>query len=285
MGDSIIVQPSLDRRSFTMKSFTMKVAAVLLMSALATAAPAEKGVDKGMVQVMVQCLAENWKEGKVEECIQCFKDLDKANSPEEGMAKGKKCVADYLPRADKDCSTEIAALVPSEEPKELLECFEKSLMTMSSESCLEMAGQNEDVLDTFTEGAFCMVEGAKNVTKWVKKSLGIKSNGMKMKKMIMPLLIKAHCDNANDDDNDVKACNKCFRDAVKSGKGQGKRVKECYSKVLIRSVVESCDKGATKADVKTFMEILDCGKDTVKEWVKNNANKKMAEKLTELLDD
>merc|ERR1712080_379282 len=206
MGDSIIVQPSLDRRSFTMKSFTMKVAAVLLMSALATAAPAEKGVDKGMVQVMVQCLAENWKEGKVE----------------EGMAKGKKCFADYLPRADKDCSTEIAALVPSEEPKELLECFEKSLMTMSSESCLEMAGQNEDVLDTFTEGAFCMVEGAKNVTKWVKKSLGIKGNGMKMKKMIMPLLIKAHCDNANDDDNDVKACNKCFRDAVKSGKGRGK---------------------------------------------------------------
>merc|ERR1712080_784641 len=133
MGDSIIVQPSLDRRSFTMKSFTMKVAAVLLMSALATAAPADKGVDKGMVQVMVQCLAENWKEGAVEECIQCFKDLDKANSPEEGMAKGKKCVADYLPRADKDCSTEIVALAPSEEPKELLECFEKSLMIVQRE--------------------------------------------------------------------------------------------------------------------------------------------------------
>jgi len=304
----------------------MKVLSILFLSALACAAPADKGEDKGMIQIMVQCLAENWKDGKVEDCINCWKDLDKAGSPEEGLKAGKKCAADYLPRANKDCSTEIAALVPGQEPKEVMECFENSLMTMSSESCLEMAGKNEDVQETFTEGALCMVEGAKNVTKWVKKSLGIKGNPMKMKKMLMPLLTKAHCDNANDNDNDVKECTKCFRVAVKSGKGrrksrmvaalkscsekhlgdtykectnmvgnkgkgQGKLVKKCFSKVLIRSVVESCDKGATSADpakpedVKTFMEVLDCGKETVKEWVKNNANKKMADKLTQLLDD
>ena len=86
----------------TTQIFTMKLLILLLLSGLVSAAPkGDAKPDKGMIQIMVQCLAENWKKGKVEDCFSCFEGLENAKTPEEGLNAGKKCVKDHLPRADK----------------------------------------------------------------------------------------------------------------------------------------------------------------------------------------
>lgn len=313
--------------------------------------PEDEEGEEGKIfrQIMVQCMAENWnntREGSrmMKGCFNCFKNMSTVDDNTKSLAMGKMCTEKYLRRANQDCSAEISLLEPGENPANVMKCFRGSLMTMSGEKCLKKVKQREGVVEIFTEGAFCMVEGAKNVSKYFSYLTNKKKRGgrgqlaaeIKVKKMVMKLLLKAHCDYANRDNEEKKeACRNCFTEAITSSRGRrkayvipklkkcsddhlgdeytecnnmlgqdrgnntrrdnGRMIKKCYETILMRYVVRSCVEsegtGGTSVglsfpstgDVTEFLKVLKCGKQMVMDWIKQNTDRRVSDKIIDMM--
>ena len=49
-----------------------------------------------------------------------------------------------------------------------------------------------------------------------------------------------------------------------------KEVFECYNKVLVGNLVASCSEGVTEATAETLDTVMECGKEKVGDYVKEN---------------
>jgi len=59
----------------------------------------------------------------------------------------------------------------------------------------------------------------------------------------------------------------------------------CYIRVLVGDIVAECSTDISEANADTLDEVMDCGKETVGEFVKENASPKMMEKIAKMFGD
>jgi len=144
--------------------------------------------------------------------------------------------------------------------------------------------------------------------------------GMKEKMLTM-----AHCANANKGNETRRGeCEKCFKKAVKPSRnprarvnpkeailaaitgcsdkylspvydkctsmmkektGEKDEVMNCYIKVLVTDLVQTCSNEVDEVTAETMTTVIDCGKEEVKEFVMENASPKMLEKLGKMFGD
>merc|ERR1712168_322464 len=113
----------------------------------------------------------------------------------------------------------------------------------------------------------------------VKKSMGTNGRG---KKEMSP-----------DMSSEVAACadthlkfrySKC--NTMMKNKADKKETLKCYIRVLIKHEVGKCSSNiGDDITPEELTDVLECGKENVKEWVKNNASPKEAKKIADFLDD
>jgi len=206
---------------------------------------------------------------------------------------------------------------------EVLTCMDKTFETMGLDFCLDFT-KTDDVVDHLTDASMCIMHGHKEAMEYVKnetKSSGGKPHkghdGKIKKGKIMRLLMKAHCGLAtNGDSAKNQACKQCFNNAVKSAKSGGKEAMmanilqcsqdhledlyntctelmaagnmeeahKCYGRVLVRDQVTKCTDDSTVATAQTLKEVMGCTKRATIEWVKKNASKKLADKISNMLE-
>jgi len=139
------------------------------------------------------------------------------------------------------------------------------------------------------------------------------------------MIVMAHCAHANKGDETRQGdCKKCFMNAVKPSRNprarvnakeailtavtgcseeflapvydkcttmlkdktsEKKGVHECYIRLLVTELVQTCSNGITEATPETMNTVMDCGKDKVKAFVMKNASPKMLEKIGKMFDD
>merc|ERR1719328_853751 len=325
-----------------MKLFATVAVGLLALASFSEARRGKGGEDKGTI---IRCMAENWKSGEaqIQACRDCFKAIGGDYLSETGLAAAKECTASYLPMENEACATEIAAVTAgnTEQLEDIIECFDETLETKNYERCLNDAqGTSEEKL---TDGALCVLESWKFGMEYVKnatkgqggrgprarpgsrrpRARGGRGKGGK-KGMMMKMLSKAHCQNANPEDETKQGeCNKCFKDAVKnnmkkgaapdkaammtdmtacadqflaskyaacnammsSGQSEKEEVMGCYIKVLVGSLVEKCSKDITEAAAETLDEVMECGQEKVKEFVMENAGPKALKMIGNMLGD
>ena len=59
----------------------------------------------------------------------------------------------------------------------------------------------------------------------------------------------------------------------------------CYMRVLVGDLVTECSADVSEATGETLGQVMDCGKENVMEFVKENANPKMLEKIGKMFGD
>jgi len=62
-------------------------------------------------------------------------------------------------------------------------------------------------------------------------------------------------------------------------------VMNCYIKVLVTDLVQTCSNDIDEVTAETMSTVIDCGKEEVKEFVMENASPKMLEKLGKMFGD
>jgi len=72
---------------------------------------------------------------------------------------------------------------------------------------------------------------------------------------------------------------------MKAKTGEKEEVMGCYIRVLVSDLVQTCSNGVNEVTAETMDNVMDCGKDQVKEFVMENASPKMLEKLGKMFGD
>jgi len=150
-----------------------------------------------------------------------------------------------------------------------------------------------------------------------------KGNGRKegKKDVFMKMMMIANCETANPDNLEGSSeCQTCFTEAVsrKGGRKNKAAMKtkmadcseqhlsplydtctkmmrsetankgqtfQCYQRVLLSSLVSECSKDISEATADSLDTVMDCGKEQIMEFVKENASPKMLKKLEKMFDD
>merc|ERR1712025_861868 len=111
-----------------------------------------------------------------------------------------------------------------------------------------------------------------------------RGKGRQNKKEMNPKILSAisKCSEEVVSEN-YKDCNSMMMDSTVDKRETHK----CYLRILINNEVKKCteEESITSATTDSLSKVMDCGKDNAIEWVKNNASPKVAEKITEFLDD
>lgn len=190
--------------------------------------------------IIVQCLAENGdKEGDlVKQCLQCFGKVDDIEE-KKGLDQAKACVTQFLPQTQKACSTQLSSLTAGndDEGEDVLDCFQDTFRKMQGKKCLDSSSSNNNIVDSFTEAALCMLEVMHNSTRFVKavklmeegggkvQHHGQHGHGRRGKEMHQikksMKLVPAHCHQSiGQDQKKLMVCEECFHSAFHSGQGQ-----------------------------------------------------------------
>jgi len=197
---------------------------------------------------IIRCMAENFgQEDRIQECRDCFKNLEGEFMSAGWITAAKQCAADYWPQLVQECSTEIAAMTAGdmESGGEVVECFDEALETRNYERCLNEADASGSDEEKLTDGAMCVMESWKFGMEYIKNATqpakqfrprpggrrprgrggkGGKRGGKGKKKFMMKMLTIAHCQNANEGDEAKQdQCTSCFKDAVKNAMKKGSK--------------------------------------------------------------
>merc|ERR1711976_768203 len=196
--------------------------------------------DPGMI---IRCMAENYEAGEeqIAACRDCFKVIGEDLLTETGLAAAKECSAKYLPLEMEACADVVAQLTPGDEEKggEVIECFDETPETKNYERCLGESSA-DSAEQKLTDGVMCVPQSWKYSMEYVKNATrgeggkrfrqrqrrprgrggrggrGGKGGKKGGKGMVMKMLMMAHCDTANQgDENRQDLCKTCFMDAVK----------------------------------------------------------------------
>ncbi|XP_023330049.1 uncharacterized protein LOC111702552 [Eurytemora carolleeae] len=146
--------------------------------------------------------------------------------------------------------------------------------------------------------------------------------GKLLKQYVMGTLMpKAHCEVANIDDLDRQdACTKCFDDSIKadpvdvmkeivacsdkyllpayqtchdefvsslSGSGiNNNSIVKCYIRTVLRYVVSTCNSDTDiEVNPESLLTTLDCGKDFIEDWIRENASDEFADEIIKKLEE
>merc|ERR1712241_614927 len=307
----------------------MKIFVATLLALTVVVSGKRKGKeDHGTI---IRCMAESYWSGKGEDtikaCRDCFKNVGKNPLSEEGLPKAKECTRQYLPKENEACATLIAELTPNDMEKggEVIECFEETLEAANYQRCIDESSSTE-VNDVLTDGAMCVLQSwkfghdyVKNVTRQTSPASGRfqgrrgrgRGRGKGKKGAFMKMLMVAHCETANDNDESSAECQKCFKKAVKNKRRQTKAdIKaamadcsekhlapldnkcttmlkneasdkgatfKCYQRVLLSNLVTECSEGISEATAESLDTVMDCGKE--------KANPRMLKKLGEMFGE
>merc|ERR1712051_1095586 len=148
-----------------------------------------------------------------------------------------------------------------------------------------------------------------------------KGKGKGMKKAFMKMMMIANCETANPDNEQGSTdCQQCFNDAVpKRGNKQSKaeimsaiadcseqhlsplydkctkmmksessdkgETFQCYQRVLLSDLVSGCSDGISEPTADSLDVVMDCGKDQVGVFFRENASPKMLKKLEKMFGD
>jgi len=312
----------------------MKIYVALLMVLTVAVSGKRKGKeDHGTI---IRCMAESYWSGKGEDtikaCRECFKGVGNPLS-EEGLPKAKECTRQFLPKENEACASLIAELTPNDMEKggEVIECFDETLEAANYQRCIEESSATE-VNEVLTDGAMCVLKSwkfghdyVKNVTRQARPARGRfqrrrgRGRGKGKKGAFMKMLMVAHCETANDNDESSADCQKCFKTAVKNTRRQSKadmkaamadcsekhlaplydscttmmrseaadkgETFKCYQRVLLGNLVSQCSEGISEATTDSLDTVMDCGKEQVMEFVKENASPSMLKKLGEMFGE
>jgi len=315
----------------------MKIFVTLLMVTVAISGKRQKSKeDHGTI---IRCMAESYWSGNGEETIQacrkCFKEVGKNPLSEEGLPKAKKCTEQFLPKENEACASLIAELTPNDMEKggEVIDCFDDTLEAANYERCIGESKSTE-LNEILTDGAMCVLESwkfghdyVKNVTMKTRPGQGRfqrrrgrgNGRGKGKKGAFMKMLMIAHCETANEDEQSSADCQKCFNKAVKKNRRQTKEdmkaaivdcsekhlsplyskctdmmrstssdkgeTFKCYQRVLLADLVSDCSEGISEATSESLDTVIECGKQEVMTFVKDNASPKMLKKLGEMFGD
>lgn len=278
--------------------------------------------------LITNCIAENSQDGlqRVRECLKCFEESGDPLS-EEGLPKAKKCTETYLPRANKECAGPLAALEPENEvlAENSVQCFVGVAQLIAAEECLAKKA-SENLVETFTDGVFCLKEMHQNMTHDIYKLFEnqIKRDFEKFKKSIektkkpkipeedpmrkqmMSLTSKRHCEIASNTLEEEESCMECFESTLSSSSGalkslaacsaehlsphydtctaimeemtedpensreMGKEIYLCYMRVVTRTLVQQCSSSMEDTTPGNLLTVMQCGDYKVFEWFKNN---------------
>jgi len=313
----------------------MKIFVATLLALTVVVSGKRKGKeDHGTI---IRCMAESYWSGKGEDtikaCRECFKDVGKNPLSEEGLPKAKECTRQYLPKENEACASLISELTPNDMEKggEVIECFDETLEAANYQRCIEESTSTE-VNEVLTDGAMCVLQSwkfghdyVKNVTTQARPGRGRfqgrrgRGRGKGQKGAFMKMLMVAHCETANDNDESSAECQKCFKKAVKNKRRQTKAdIKaamadcsekhlaplynkcttmlkneasdkgdtfKCYQRVLLSNLVSGCSQGISEATTDSLDTVMECGKEQVMDFVKENASPRMLKKLGEMFGD
>merc|ERR1712110_1347066 len=146
-----------------------------------------------------------------------------------------------------------------------------------------------------------------------------RGRGKGKKGAFMKMMMIAHCETANDSEESSAECQKCFKKAVKNNRRQTKadmkaavadcsekhlaplytkctdmmrneasekgETFKCYQRVLLSTLVSECSEGISEATTESLDTVMDCGKEQVVEFVKENASPRMMKKLGEMFGE
>jgi len=313
----------------------MKIFVATLLALTVVVSGKRKGKeDHGTI---IRCMAESYWSGKGEDtikaCRECFKDVGKNPLSEEGLPKAKECTRQYLPKENEACASLISELTPNDMEKggEVIECFDETLEAANYQRCIEESTSTE-VNEVLTDGAMCVLQSwkfghdyVKNVTTQARPGRGRfqgrrgRGRGKGQKGAFMKMLMVAHCETANDNDESSAECQKCFKKAVKNKRRQTKadmkaamadcsekhlaplykkctdmmrneasekgETFQCYQRVLLSNLVSGCSEGISEATTDSLDTVMECGKEEVMEFVKENASPRMLKKLGEMFGE
>merc|ERR1711971_961652 len=300
----------------------LAIAAILILASSSEARrrpgnggrPQKQRQPKEDAGTIIRCMAENFgQDDKIQECRDCFKALGKDVMSETNLPKAKECAAQYWPSLSEACADQISELSPNngEAMMEVVECFDETLESQNYERCLGESTATETA-EKLTDGALCVLESWKFGMEYVKnatkgqggrgprgrpgsrrpRARGGRGKGGK-KGMMMKMLSKAHCQNANPEDETKEGeCNKCFKDAVKNNMKKGAApdkaammtdMTACADQFLA-SKYSTCNtmmsSGQSEKD-----EVMECGQEKVKEFVMENAGPKALKMIGNMLGD
>jgi len=122
---------------------------------------------------IIRCMAENFgQDDRIQECRDCFKNLEGEFMSAGWITAAKQCAADYWPQLVQECSTEIAAMTAGdmESGGEVVECFDEALETRNYERCLNEADASGSDEEKLTDGAMCVMESWKFGMEYIKNA-------------------------------------------------------------------------------------------------------------------
>merc|ERR1711915_118138 len=265
--------------------------------------------------VIVRCLAENFQDEKqIQDCRNFFKSVVDYLSP-TGLIQAKNCAEKFWPRSFKVCSTEVARLTAGDEVQECLqEASGNDIMDrlVSGSVCvLESHKLALKYIRNVTSEGKRRGRGG-----W---GLSTKRRDSSMdKKMMMKLHGMAHCDVATEEKEEKnKLCKTCFSNAVQSRSRQElwkalkncnlkflspmydkciamevgansdiKAVLACYDRILVGALVKDCaaEEKITTATTESLLKVVECGEDSIVDWVAKHAEPNTAEKMLFMMD-
>ena len=222
------------------------------------------------------------------------------------------------------CRTSRSSRPENEELAEnSVQCFVGVAQLIAAEECLAKKA-SENLVETFTDGVFCLQEMHKNMTHDIyklfenqikrdfekfKKSLEKKEKPKMpeedpMRKQMMSLTSKRHCEIASNTLEEEESCVECFESSLSSGsvkylaacsaqhlsphydqctaimeqiteeqensREREKEVHLCYMRVVTRTLVQQCSTSMEDITPGNLLTVMQCGDYKVFEWFKNN---------------
>jgi len=190
--------------------------------------------------LVTSCVSEQLKNGvdDVKECINCFQEIQDIS---QGVDQAKNCTQIWLPRAAYDCHEylELMETGDHDSSEEVLACFTDIRYSLAAEECMEdrdytQVDEEEDVVETLTEGILCIQESQTNLTNTIRyiftneieegfedvhqfaedDEVDDVTELEKVEDEMISLVYHRHCNIASDNDDDEEHCNLCFNDAA-----------------------------------------------------------------------
>jgi len=150
-----------------------------------------------------------------------------------------------------------------------------------------MKGKKGKIMRLFTK-AHCSIasEGDSSKSDECMKCFGAavkldKGKGRKGKKMKPEMLSAMTSCSEQHLGTKYKQCTAMMKD----NSADKKETHACYLRVIVSNLVTKCSEGVAEATADSLSTVMDCGKESTIEWVKNNAKPKVAEMVGNFLDE
>merc|ERR1712227_173231 len=274
----------------------------------------EKKEDPGTI---LRCMAGNYKSGEeqIKACRDCFKEVGDPFS-EEGLPKARECATSYLPLEDQACSALVEQLTPGDEDKAeelidgamcVLESWKYSMEYVKNNTKKAggrfrgrpggrrggrggRGGGKKKMMMKMLSVAHCQNANSDDQTKQEECETCFSSaarSGFRRPRARSDAgakeLVKAAMLNCSQQYLSPKYDN-CTAAMADNNADKG-QVFGCYIRVLVGDIVAECSTDISEATADTLDEVMDCGKETVGEFVKENASPKMMEKIAKMFGD